>query len=311
LIAQLRIPFLESFLMRRISLALTFLGLACTSSLYGEQPSAQSEDEAAIRTMVASYVQAFNSHDAKSLADHWSPDAVYLNRSTGEEVVGRDAVVNQFATLFEEQPELKLEVEVTSIQFVSPNVAIEQGTARILAPNAEPEETEYSAVDIKRDGKWLLDRVTDKPKEVAPSHYEQLKALQWMVGNWAEEGSDAKAELECNWTKNKNFLTRAFKVSVHGEVDMSGMQIVGWDPAAKAIRSWTFDSNGTFSEAKWEQRDGRWFIRNHGVLPDGRSATMINVLKPVDENSFTWQTIERTAGEELLPNIDEIQVVRR
>jgi hypothetical protein len=38
---------------------------------------------------------------------------------------------------------------------------------------------------------------------------------------------------------------------------------------------------------------------------------MINVMQQADENSFTWQTIERFAGEELLPNIDEIRIVRR
>jgi hypothetical protein len=38
---------------------------------------------------------------------------------------------------------------------------------------------------------------------------------------------------------------------------------------------------------------------------------MINVMKKVGDDSFTWQTIERTAGEELLPNIDEIALVRR
>jgi uncharacterized protein (TIGR02246 family) len=297
--------------MKSIPLFLTILGLTAATSSYGEEPRDQSADEAAIRQMVAAYVQAFNSHDSKTLADHWSPDAVYLNRSTGEEVVGREAITGQFAALFEEQPELKLEVEVTSIQFLSPNVAIEQGTAKLVAPNSEPEEIEYSAVDVKRDGKWLLDRVTDKSKEVTPTHYAQLKALEWMVGDWTEEGSDAEVEVDCKWTKNKNFLTRAFKISVDGEVDMSGMQIIGWDPAAKAIRSWTFDSNGTFSEGKWEQRGDRWFVRNLGVLPDGRSATMVNVIKPVDENSFTWQTVERTAGDELRPHIDEIQVVRR
>jgi hypothetical protein len=88
------------------------------------------------------------------------------------------------------------------------------------------------------------------------------------------------------------------------------LQVIGWDPAAKAIRSWTFDAQGTFSEATWEHRGGRWFIRNRGVLPDGRTATMINVMKPVDDNSFTWQTIERTADGELLPNIDEVVIVR-
>lgn len=297
--------------MRCVSLSLMVLGVTATSSLFGQQPSEPSVDEAAIRQAAATYVEAFNKHDAQAVAEQWSPDAVYLNRITGEEVVGREAIAQQFALAFEEQPESKLEVTVTSVQFVSPNVAIEQGTAKILTPNAEPEEIEYSAVDVKRDGKWLLDRVTDQSKEVIPTHYEQLKPLEWMVGSWTDEATDAEVEVDCNWTKNKNFLTRAFKISVDGQIEMSGMQVIGWDPAAKAIRSWTFDSNGTFSEATWESRGDRWFIRNRGVLPDGQPATMINVMKKVGDDSFTWQTIERTAGEELLPNIDEIAIVRR
>ena len=120
--------------MRHLSLLLMILGVAGTSSLYGQQSSDQSASEAAIRAMAASYVQAFNRHDAEALADHWSPDAVYLNRTTGEEVVGRAAIAEQFKALFKEQPELKLEVSVDSIQFISPSVAVEQGKTRFLAP---------------------------------------------------------------------------------------------------------------------------------------------------------------------------------
>jgi uncharacterized protein (TIGR02246 family) len=296
--------------MRRALLCLLFSGAVLTSKSWCQQPADLPASEAAIRKAAASYVEAFNRHDAKAVADHWSPDAVYLNRSTGEEAVGREAIAEQFTALFKEQPEVKLEVSVESVQFVSPNVAIERGTAKLLTPNSEPEEVEYSAVDVKRDGQWLLDRVTDKSKESAHSHYEQLKVLEWMVGTWTADTDDAEVELECNWTKNQNFLTRAFKLSV-GDESFSGMQIIGWDPAAKGIRSWTFDSNGTFAEATWQKRGDRWFLRNRGTLPDGRPATMINVMKQVDENSFTWQTIERTAGDELLPNISEILIVRQ
>jgi uncharacterized protein (TIGR02246 family) len=293
-----------------VGLGLVVFAILGTTYLVGQQPGDQAADEAAIRKAVASYLEAFNKHDAKVLADHWSPDAIYLNRSTGEEVGGRAAIAEQFAALFKEQPEVKLEVNVASVQFVSPNVAVERGTAKMLAPSEEPEEIDYSAVHIKRDGRWLLDRVTDKTKEVAPSHYEQLKVLEWMVGTWTADTDNADVELECNWTKNQNFLTRAFKITIDDE-SFSGMQVIGWDPAAKAIRSWTFDSNGTFAEATWQQRGDRWFLRNRGTLPDGRTASMINVMKQVDQNSFTWQTIERTAGDELLPNIDEILIVRK
>ena len=297
--------------MRRVLLLLMILGIAATSRAFGDPPRDQSADEAAIRKMVDSYVQAFNRHDAESLADHWSPDAVYLNRTTGKEVVGRSAIAEQFKALLTDQPKLKVEVNVESIQFISPTVAVEHGKTKLLAPNAEPEEIDYTAVDIKRDGKWLLDRVTDKTKEIEPSHYEQLKALEWMVGEWTGNTDDAEVEVDCDWTKNKNFLTRAFKISIDGETSFSGMQIVGWDAAKKTIRSWTFDSKGTFAEATWQEKGDRWFLRNRGTLPDGRTATMINVMKKVDANSFTWQTVDRTAGSELLPNIDEIQLVRR
>jgi uncharacterized protein (TIGR02246 family) len=297
--------------MRRISLFLLIVASASASRALGQEPNDLSANEAAIRKMVASYVQAFNKHDAKALAEQWSPDAVYLNRTTGEEVVGRAAIADQFTTLLKEQPELKIEVTVESIQFISPNVAVERGVTRFLAPNAEPEEIEYTAVDVKRDGKWLLDRVTDNAKEVVPSHYEQLKALEWMVGQWTSDADNAEVEVDCNWTKNQNFLTRAFKITIDGKPIASGMQMIGWDPAAKTIRSWTFDANGAFADATWEKKGDRWFIRNRGTLSDGRAATMINVMRQVDANTLTWQTIERTAGNELLPNINEIRIVRQ
>src|SRR5262249_34012792 len=148
--------------MKRVSFGLLAFWILGTTQLIGQQPADQSADEAAIRKTAAAYVEAFNKHDAKALADLWSPDAVYTNRSTGEEVVGRAAIAEQFTALFKEQPELKLEVSVASVQFVSPNVAVEHGTAKFLAPNTDPEEVDYSAVDVKRDGQWLLDRVTDK-----------------------------------------------------------------------------------------------------------------------------------------------------
>jgi uncharacterized protein (TIGR02246 family) len=297
--------------MRRALLLLFVLGITGPHRLFGQEPSDQSADEAAIRAAAASYVQAFNRHDAEALANHWAPGAVYLNRSTGEEVVGRAAIADQFRTLLEEQPDVHLEVSVDSIQFISPSVAVERGRTTLLAPDSDPEEIEYTAVNVKRDGKWLLDRVTDKEIEIVPTHYDQLKVLDWMVGEWTGAADNAEIELECNWTKNRNFLTRAFKFSRDDGTNFSGMQLIGWDPAKKTIRSWTFDADGTFAEATWEQNGDRWFLRNRGTLPDGRTATMINVMQPIDADSFTWQTIERTAGDELLPNIDPIQMVRR
>jgi uncharacterized protein (TIGR02246 family) len=278
--------------------------------LRAQEPTEPSPAEAAIRACAPAYVKAFNAHDSKAVADQWSPEAVYINRSTGEEVTGREAIAAQFDALFKERPDLKIDVSVESIRFLSPNVAVEQGTSKLLSPNSDPEEIDYTAVYVKREGKWLLDRVTDDEPEVIPSHYEQLKPLEWLVGHWVDQDEEVRIDFECNWAKNQNFLVRSFTVAAGDRIDMSGMQVIGWDAAAKTIRSWTFDSDGGFAEATWNKQGDQWFISNTGVLADGQKITMVNVVKPVDENSFTWQTVERTVGGDLLPNIDEVMIVR-
>ena len=91
---------------------------------------------------------------------------------------------------------------------------------------------------------------------------------------------------------------------------MAGMQIIGWDPAAKQIRSWVFDSDGGFAEGRWTKKDNRWSITTTGTTPDGRKASSVNVINCVDENEFKWQSVSRMVNGELLPNIDEVIVVR-
>ena len=116
--------------------------------------------------------------------------------------------------------------------------------------------------------------------------------------------------MTCRWDLNKAFLFMQYQVKREGMDDLGVTVRVGWDGAAGRIRSWTFDSEGGFAEATWTKQGDQWFISNTGVLADGQKITMVNVMKPVDESSFTWQTVERTVGGELLPNIDEVMIVR-
>ena len=57
----------------------------------------QAEDEAAIRKNAEAYVVAYNNHDAKAVAAMWSPDAVYMDPSTGEAAVGQEEIEKVFA----------------------------------------------------------------------------------------------------------------------------------------------------------------------------------------------------------------------
>lgn len=272
----------------------------------------QAADEATIRKNDDAYVAAYNKHDAKALAAMWSPEAVYLDPETGEAAVGRDEIEKVFAGTLAELKDAKLEIDVKSIKFVSPNVAIETGTARVVRPKEKPEETTYTAVNVKRDGKWLLDRISEEePPAPPPSNYEHLKALDWMIGSWIDKDEQATIQTDCEWTKNKNFITRSFAMVVRDQVNMAGMQIIGWDPVAKQIRSWVFDSDGGFSEGKWALKGDHWTIQNTGTLPDGSKSSAVNIVKRIDDNSFTWRSVQRSINADILPDVEEVTIVRK
>jgi uncharacterized protein (TIGR02246 family) len=272
----------------------------------------QSADEAAIRSNAEKYVELYNRRDSKSMASMWSPDAVYQDPSTGEGVVGRDEIAKQLEYVFTGAEDAKLAVAIESIEFLSPNVAIEKGVADVTYSEGEPEKFNYSAVHVKREGQWLLDRVSEvEVPPPPPSHYEQLKELEWMVGSWIDDNEGVLIQTDCEWTKNKNFLTRSFAVMIGDRVDMSGMQVIGWDPAAKQIRSWVFDSDGTFGEGTWSRKDDTWSIKQTSTLPDGKKTSALNIITKLDNDSHTWQSINRVVDGEMQPNVEEVMIVRR
>jgi uncharacterized protein (TIGR02246 family) len=269
-------------------------------------------EEAAIRANAEEYVESYNRRDSKTMASMWSPDAVYMDPTTGEGVVGRDAIAKQFDYAFAGSEDAKLKIDIESIDFLSPNVALEKGRAIVTYAEFPPEITDYTAVHVKRDGKWLIDRVSEVEEPAPPpTHHEQLKELDWMVGSWIDDSDGTRIETDCEWTKNQNFLTRSFKLSIGDRINLSGMQIVGWDPATKQIRSWVFDSDGGFSEGKWTHKGNHWIIQQVGTLPDGGQTTATNIITYIDNDSFTWQATDRTVDGEVLPNIDEGLVRRK
>ena len=139
----------------------------------------------------------------------------------------------------------------------------------------------------------------------------QLAALEWMIGDWVDEGDGVTILLENRWSKNKFFIIRSFTVTVDGQVGLEGKQVLTWDPIKKTIRSWVFDSEGGFGEAVWTQRDDKWVATSSQVLKGGKRASSINVITPVDKDSFTWQSIGREVDGELLPNTPKVTIVRK
>ena len=157
----------------------------------------------------------------------------------------------------------------------------------------------------------LLDRVTEEDVPVVVSNYEKLKDLEWMIGTWVDKDEQNTIETTCQWTKNRNFITRSFTMSIRDRIEMAGIQIVGWDPAAKQIRSWVFDSDGGFGEGVWKKKNNTWHVQSKGTLADGSKSSSVNIITYIDNDTFSWQSINREAGGEILPNVDEVVVGRQ
>ena len=295
--------------MNRMLLAIGWMTCSLVASIAAETDQPANE-EAAIRKAVVAYVDAFNRADAKALAAMWSPEAVYTNPLSGVQVVGREAIEQQFTGVFADSTAAKLEATTHSINFISPGVAVESGSAKVMEAEQVVEESDYTAIYVKRDGIWLLDRVTEEDVIQVPSHYEQLKDLEWLVGHWVDHDDSATVVTDCNWSRNENFLVRSFVVQIRDSIDMSGMQFIGWDPSTKQIRSWVFDSDGGFGQGTWSKKDNRWSVQQTGILPDGRKSSAVNIMTYVDDNTMTLQSVNRMLAGELLPNIDEVKVTK-
>jgi hypothetical protein len=143
------------------------------------------------------------------------------------------------------------------------------------------------------------------------SSYEHLKELEWLIGDWVDADESATVETTYQWARDKSFIGGSFTVNIQGRLDLQGTQVIGWDPVGKSIRSWVFDSKGGFGEAVWTKQGNQCLAKASMVLASGEKASAINIYSYLDDDTFTFQSIGRERGGELLPNIEEVKVVRK
>jgi uncharacterized protein (TIGR02246 family) len=118
-------------------------------------------DEKALQEQNEAFVAAFNRGDIKAVAEAYAPDADFLS-AQGQRVKGRAEIEKYFIRGFAENKGLKLEHSDRSIRFLKPDVAIADGTWEITGrPEGNPARGHYTAILMKRDGKWLI--VYDRP----------------------------------------------------------------------------------------------------------------------------------------------------
>jgi uncharacterized protein (TIGR02246 family) len=266
-------------------------------------------DEKAIRQIVDAVTKAFNAKEAKALAALFTEDAEIVSEE-GAVTQGRGAIEQVFESVFDEKPKGKIEIHVDSIRFVGAATAIEDGTTVVTDQPGEPaERNRYTVVYVKQDGKWLMASARDLPDEEASAH-EELKQLEWLIGEWIDESPDAVVKTSYHWTDNKRFILGEFQVQLGRRAAMSGTQRIGWDPLAKQIRSWVFDSEGGFGDGLWTRDGDQWIVKFNGVRRDGKVASATNVYMRVSEDRAAFESRDRVLGGEAMPDSGAVPIVR-
>jgi uncharacterized protein (TIGR02246 family) len=294
-----------------IASALSLLpGVTAVAQETAPPATSVSADEAAIRAGTKEYETAFNAGNAKALAALFAPDAELIDER-GKTFKGRDQIESEFAAIFTQQPGAKLEIHSDAVKFLSPDVAIETGTAGgETKDGTKSPGTKYSTILVKVDGKWLISNVNEARASTLVGD-ERLAKLKFLVGDWKADLGDGKLyKSTCQWLPGENFLSRSFSVQQNGQPLSSGTQIIGFDPVVGQIVSWTFDGSGGFGHEIWEETNDRWRIAASSVLPDGATSLATNYLTKLNANTFTWESNERSLNDQLLPDTAVVRVER-
>ena len=208
-------------------------------------------------------------------------------------------------------PRGKIEISIKSIRFVTPVIAIEDGTSTVThEANEPPERDRYMVIHVKQDGKWIMASARDLADEES-SGQDQLQQLAWLIGDWVDESPDAMVVTSYRWTDNHQFILGDFTVQIGGNPAMTGSQRFGWDPLAKQIRCWVFDSQGGFAEGTWMREGNRWIVKMNGVTREGKPASSTNITTMLSKDRMTWQSRDRLIGGEKMPDIEEVPIVHK
>jgi uncharacterized protein (TIGR02246 family) len=287
------------------------MGVALAASTAVSQSIRAAETSAAekaIKQAAQAFVDAYDRGDADGVAAQWTKDGEYIVGDTT--VKGRDSISKLYGQFFRAHPGSKMEVKIDSIREVAPNVAIEKGSAAVHnSPNGPPSSSGYTAVHVKQNDKWLMTCVLESESPAAAAE-QNMQDLGWLVGKWAAKGESAQVELTFDWMTNKNFLRGETMIRKEDGAASGGTQIIGKDPLTGQIVSWFFNGDGGHGYGMWTRDGERWLIRTQGATADGAPTTATNVLYHPDENVLSWQSVNRTAGSQSLPNTKEIVIER-
>jgi uncharacterized protein (TIGR02246 family) len=262
------------------------------------------QDRAALVSVMQTFVKAFEQKNAKALAAHFTPEGEFEN-DDGKFVRGREALERAFTKFFAKAPALKATVRTDALRFLSNDAAIEEGTVSVCRGWAEGGDARYTVFFVRDQGKWVIARMAELAGEA-----HSVADLGWLIGEWkSATGQGADIRTSYSWDANKKFIQARFSIAEKA-LTLSGLQVIGVDPATGALRTWTYETDGGTAVSDWARDGDHWVLTVAGTLADGRKLTETNVLRRINNDTVTWQSVNRSLDGADLPDLPPVKATR-
>lgn len=263
-----------------------------------------------IQKITLDLTNAFNSAKVDDLAAMFLADGELIDEG-GTVYKGTEAIKDLLKKFFAKFPGTQMEIVVDSIRLVGP-VAIQEGTRFTSSKDGSNASVRFVSVLSKTDKGWKIASLSDFADESAADTNpgEFLQPLNWLIGDWINEGTDARVKISYKWSEDNNFIVGDIIVNKNDQSVMKSSQRIGWDPRLNKPRSWTFDSDGGFAESTWTETEEGWVVQSTAVMPDGLTGSA-NVTITLGENGrYVMSGRNRLVGNSQEPDYD-ITVVKK
>lgn len=134
--------------------------------------------------------------------------------------------------------------------------------------------------------------------------HEQLKAMQWMIGDWeanwqVQQGAvlgdsypvDAKVKTtnRYSWIQNKNYIRLNFRDEIEGKTVHEGLEMIGLEPKTKKTIHWLFSIIGGSGTGEWSKLGETWVLTWNYTAGDGTTLEGVSHMVVIDDDTHTWQ----------------------
>jgi uncharacterized protein (TIGR02246 family) len=283
-------------------LASLILFASAVAPLQAKTDESTEKEIAAIRAAAADYVKAIEQGKQDAVAAAWTASGDYID-AAGRSFKARDLIAKTTFKVADGRA-TGWRMTVDGIRLITADVAIEDG--RIVHPAAAGEpaaRTRYSAVWVKRDGRWLLDSLRESVLSL-PSRNERFSELKWLFGEFTGRYGDGM-HLVASGTMSRdgNFLLREILVTAPDHRVKSISQRIGWDPIAGQFKSWTFESDGGYGEGVWKREGESWIVNSTGVSADGKRFSATGIYSEISNDGMMMQSAGTTVEGKPRPDV--------